>query len=382
MIDFDDLEEAEGGGEASEEAQAPSARAEEKVDATDAPHEAAAYSHEEAVPPPLPAAAPAAPVRQAEPEAEPDRYWKVVHSTDAGGLAVQAQENLRSQTIGRLTVGSVVQELACKGNRMHFQWVKGHTKGPMAGWVSIKAAGPWGKESLKCLGSWSEFEASLQASAHQQPVVAQGQAVAALVFIDWDDTLCPTTWLQQQNDLRQVSRDDEAWRQLADEARAAGQLLRAASSLGTVVLVTLADRAWVGACVRDYLPELAEQVAALDVFHAGEESVGQMRAGADLDLASLQKKRAMEKAMDTLASRLGPKTTWESLVSIGDSEAERSAAKDIGRECKITGRVNWTKTVKLRDHPDIAQLTSQLQALERMLPELVAHQGSRNVNLD
>jgi len=380
MIDFDDLDKAEETGEATtqEQQEAQAARAAEEP--RRAAEEAERQRRE-------PEEAEAERARAAAAEAEkPKRYWQVVRSIDPGGLNVQAGEAKTSPSVGRLPVGTVVLELDVGPNRrLRFERVDGDPNSASNGWVSTKGIGPWGKELLKCLGTYEEWQASVQeAPAQQQAPGDAGSMQQALILLDWDDTLCPTTFIRQGTELwmKHEADDSPARAQLEAQAQAALQVLRKAASLGSVAVVTLAERAWIKVACRQYVPALAEEIAGLDVFYAGEQKVLELRAGATmLDFCTMQKKRAMEEALGILSDRLGPRTAWRSLVSIGDSEAEINAAKDLGRESRATGQVTWTKTVKLRDHPDLAQLTDQLRTLDQMLPDLVASEGSRSIEL-
>mmetsp|Transcript_83152 Transcript_83152/g.193154 ORF Transcript_83152/g.193154 Transcript_83152/m.193154 type:complete len:143 (+) Transcript_83152:50-478(+) len=135
------------------------------------------------------------------------------------------------------------------------------------------------------------------------------------------------------------------------------------------------------------MPDASQEVATLDAFYAGDQNVALLRAsrdcqaGANLDVCTLQKKRSMETVLATFSKRVGPRAVWRNLISVGDSEAERDAARDLGRERRATGEVIWTKTVKLKEHPDIGELTEQVRRVERMLPELVALEGNRSLTL-
>merc|ERR1719471_1914742 len=72
-----------------------------------------------------------------------------------------------------------------------------------------------------------------------------------LIVFDWDDTLLPLTWIEQ-NRLRQkqLPKGGDLWDQLAKHARAVVQLLQVAQSLGAVAVVTLAQRPWVSESTR------------------------------------------------------------------------------------------------------------------------------------
>jgi hypothetical protein len=205
----------------------------------------------------------------------------------------------------------------------------------------------------------------------------------ALFLIDWDDTLCPTTWIEMRPDLKRSmmqspttrrQRTGEAWEKLDEQATAVAELLHTAATLGQVVLVTLAQRPWVNVSIREFMPGVGDEVSRLDVFYAREN------AGPPGSLFgcpwTAMKRRAMEQAV---CSRLG-NCEWDSLISIGDSEVERRAAQDLGRELQSQGTIKWTKTVKLAEHPSVMQLTSQVRALNAQLVGLAEHPGHRNVD--
>lgn len=57
-----------------------------------------------------------------------------------GGIVVREGASLKSPELrARLETGSLVRELATRGDRLHYQLLEG--EGPMSGWVSIRAAG-------------------------------------------------------------------------------------------------------------------------------------------------------------------------------------------------------------------------------------------------
>jgi hypothetical protein len=74
--------------------------------------------------------------------------------------------------------------------------------------------------------------------------------LSALVVIDWDDTLFPTSWSN-----RAFPQSETEYR---ESVRGAIALLRTARSLGDVVIVTLAREGWVDEClVRAADPDLS-----------------------------------------------------------------------------------------------------------------------------
>jgi len=235
---------------------------------------------------------------------------------------------------------------------------------PNSGWVGIGA---------RSLGSMDW----LGGDCVPPPMPAPGHQLKVLLFIDWDDTLCPTTWLEDSHLLEDDVEVPVAARQkLAEHARAVTQLLQTAQCLGHVMVVTLADRPWFQDSVRHFMPE-ATQVAELDVYFAREDA--QHEAPPCAGASATAKWRAMHRAVDTLRARLGAGVAWESLVSIGDSDAEMQAARNLGRDLHMEGAVKWAKTVKMMENPDIVQLTAQVRALDGRLADLVAYQGQQHI---
>lgn len=76
-------------------------------------------------------------------EASLVQVWKVVGGVDKGGILVRLGEDLSSaQAEARLATGSLVEELAVKGERLNYRLLKG--QGPDTGWVAVRLTG--GKE--------------------------------------------------------------------------------------------------------------------------------------------------------------------------------------------------------------------------------------------
>lgn len=206
-----------------------------------------------------------------------------------------------------------------------------------------------------------------------------------LFLFDWDDTLCPTSWIENRPELKRSalkptgsSRIGEDWENLAEHARAVAELVRTAHSLGTVALVTLAQRPWVSVSSREFMPGVSDELNKLDVFYARETASTNNAQRSCLGCPwTAMKKRSMQQALSSFLSRSGV-SEWDSFISIGDSDIERRAAQDLGREYK--GRLKWTKTVKLLARPSVLQLTMQVRTLNKQLVELTELSGHRHVD--
>ena len=64
------------------------------------------------------------------------------------GLLVRTEESLSSAVLGRLTTGSLVEELQRCGHRLHFKLLSG--LGPQEGWISLQLQGKALAELSKC----------------------------------------------------------------------------------------------------------------------------------------------------------------------------------------------------------------------------------------
>lgn len=296
----------------------------------------------------------------------------VCEGHEEGGVVVRSEEDTSSSIIGRLQANVVVEEQQRNGDLIRYVRVYGD--GPLTGWVNSCIDG---RAQLRAVaGDWTPpcTPPSSPPSSNLEPRSPQ----ANLIFFDWDDTLCPTSWIEERPELKQsmdVPRTGQPWSLLSEQAAAVGELVRTARSLGPVALVTLAQRPWVKNSVRDFMPLVGGEVLHLDVFYARESPGRAMVPGACPWTA--MKRRAMLEALTELAKK--GNTTWESLISIGDSEVEKRAAQDLGRELQSRGKIKWTKTVKLTEHPSVSQLTSQVRALNERFNELVNHRGHKHV---
>jgi hypothetical protein len=198
-------------------------------------------------------------------------------------------------------------------------------------------------------------------------------------LLDWDDTLCPTTWLEECNLFDPAAWTLQAREWLTKHAGEVLQLIRAAQALGAVALVTLGTRPWVHDSLRAFLPEACDEVVQLEVFYASEWPVLPLTAlGLETCHLTTQKCLAMRQAMLTLSGGQA-NAPWDSLISIGDGEIERQAAQELGRECQWRQTLKWTKIVKLKEGSSVSQLTSQLRAVRGRLADLVSHPGHKHI---
>ncbi|CAE7211371.1 Ift81 [Symbiodinium natans] len=171
------------------------------------------------------------------------------------------------------------------------------------------------------------------------PDIQTSQA-RSCIFFDWDDTLCPTSFLQQVvlpclpqipgQELPRIRKENPFYEELAATAKLIEEVLRAAKKLASVAIITLARRPWLNdvseACLPGLnLPSLLTELQ-IPVLYAREHvpmAVANMGSpGAYI--------RAKRDAMRSCVKQLfGNTANVKGFISIGDSEIEHCALQQL-----------------------------------------------------
>jgi len=297
------------------------------------------------------------------------QHWTVVGGVEAGGILVREGRLLTSTLLAaRLETGAVVFAKQVDGMRLEYELVSGH--GPTSGWVSIKARG---KDLLVA----NDAPGCLPVAAEMAPPCRR-----PLIIFDWDDTLCPTAWLDQQPELRPIfqGRTDlmaavRANIDIFEKIRGFEEVLKGvltvALSMGAVGIVTLSQRSWVTDSARDLFPEVLPLLDETEIVYAREQGgLGLCTVASFVE----QKRHAMQQVIDRHSRRSGV-DAWECLVSIGDSDVERQAALALGEAAVRDRAMNSFKLVKLLERPGIETLRTLLESLHDNLQQIVFQPG-------
>lgn len=247
-------------------------------------------------------------------------------------------------------------------------------------------------------------------------------ASQTLMFFDWDDTLFPTTWIREDLGLdwrrslkeqAEPSPDrDEAERLLERLGQRVEKMIAIACRLAKVCIVTLAKTPWVDTSSLCFMPILIEvlQRHSVPVIYARELITEEARAAytrADAvtpEFEDLFWKQAKESAMlRELETFYGSDRSWKNVISIGDSETERSALRSVcsnyidsvSPHCNVlqrglTPEVVTTdgefkrlrvKTLKMLEQPSCEELLAQVYALTKWLPFLVCSEVGMDIEI-
>eukprot|EP00929_Paragymnodinium_shiwhaense_P063483 TRINITY_DN31705_c0_g1_i1.p1 TRINITY_DN31705_c0_g1~~TRINITY_DN31705_c0_g1_i1.p1 ORF type:complete len:717 (+),score=182.69 TRINITY_DN31705_c0_g1_i1:89-2239(+) len=222
------------------------------------------------------------------------------------------------------------------------------------------------------------------------------------IFFDWDDTLCPTTFIKADSRLHWSEKapcfGDEPGMLLDEQqpdgptmaevlnnhVKVAEKVLRSAAELGKVVLVTLGQKGWVETSSENFLPGLLDviQELCIKVVYARESlKKWQLRTATfdRLDILRLMKQISMQKELKRHYKRR-PNPSWKNVLSIGDSEVEQEALieaifRRIQHDKNGDVATCHCKTVLLPDEPSLVQLTVELEVLNVWLDTLVGYDG-------
>jgi hypothetical protein len=217
----------------------------------------------------------------------------------------------------------------------------------------------------------SESVACSQSLAAEGTSVDVADAEETLLIFDWDDTVFPSSWLQSQGlNLDTSSGANVLQReQFSKVAETAAEMLHIAKQLGTVVLVTNAERGWIELSCQTFMPKLYPSLESIRILSARTA------------FESPQNETPVSWKVCAFESVLGQtfrsKLPWEpearkNILSLGDSSYEREAL------LRSTTRLPncRSKSFKFVERPNITQLLKQQSLVTSCLERLVQHDGN------
>lgn len=183
-----------------------------------------------------------------------------------------------------------------------------------------------------------------------------------IIFIDWDDTVLPTSWLSKNGLLQGTAAASAEQRsQLQILAEKVAEVLEASTGYGKVVIVTNAVDGWVQQSCRRFLPSLAPVLPLLHVVSARSAF-----APLGVQCPTEMKRLVFEEEAEGFASML-PEGAHLKLISMGDSVHEHDALIQTAKN--IPGC--YAKSLKLAPQPCIEKLMEQFELLAGALDEVV-----------
>lgn len=227
-----------------------------------------------------------------------------------------------------------------------------------------------------------------------------------LSVFDWDDTLCPSSWLYRNgflashgllhdtkqhgsdakpsrfsshsNNATLSERDRVRFVQFEDQVL---RVLQSAMQMGPVFIITAATLEWVHACASHFLPRvqmlLKQKADKVHVVSAREWYQQNIRREGD----PMAWKAA---TFDALCAHLQVEKVYQRLqhridfVSIGDSVFERDACRQIEKKAPA---IIHSKTLKFVEHPSLQELLDQVAMTISIYDRIRHHSGSLDLHI-
>jgi hypothetical protein len=204
------------------------------------------------------------------------------------------------------------------------------------------------------------------------------------VFIDFDDTLSPSTWISKQAVSWTVS-NNEVVCDCPDDVRAEMALVdekmvnlvrRIMESQYRLVIVTNSEEGWVSILCKHLMPQLQDLINA-----SGKEikvvSARQRYGETHPLLPPAWKAMTFFDELHTLGGGAPEQIRGAHLVCVGDGIADRLAALTLVRVFPSI----IMKSVKLVDSPNPTQLSKQARFLQESFEMILSHKGSMDVQV-
>jgi hypothetical protein len=166
-----------------------------------------------------------------------------------------------------------------------------------------------------------------------------------LIFFDWDDTLLPTTWIEQEGLLVATPTLEQAT-QLQQLVERVDATLRAAKQRGKVIIITNAMHGWVEQSCSLFMPSLLHHLQDVDVISA-RSSFEQEAQHTEWKCMAFA-----EQVTNFYGTSL---TQRRNLISLGDALYEQRALHAV-TQCVPNC---YAKSLKFMEKPHVEQLMDE-----------------------
>lgn len=246
-----------------------------------------------------------------------------------------------------------------------------------------------------------------------------------ILIFDWDDTLCPSTWLKENRLIfsRPSPSQERYQKPLRELQEKVSVLLSAASKLGKVIIVTNAQSPWIEHSCKNFMPDIWPLISSIPMIYARSiyetQHCEPIQRGPAVRFGASTAPGSRLVAAPGMYTPKGPKKlfparlakqpmqidpqawkevafeqeisgfysqykhqSWKNIVSIGDAVFERDAVRKVVFLRPSVKKQCRTKTVKLLDDPTVEELICQVALVTNMLSVAVQHDGNLDVEID
>jgi hypothetical protein len=202
-----------------------------------------------------------------------------------------------------------------------------------------------------------------------------------IIIFDWDDTICPTTRMNEETaKLASFSEEaqyeepadlNDALEDLAVEARKT--LERAREVAAEVVIITNATEGWVESSCEHWLPGLRATIDTVQIASARStwEPLG-------ITTPTGWKAKEFEEVIRKFYSRYW-RQSWKNVIVIGDACYEHEALAQVAKIAPQGHGKCRAKSIRFALQPSVELLTRELQMLRESFQDIVYHDDSLEV---
>ncbi len=204
-----------------------------------------------------------------------------------------------------------------------------------------------------------------------------------IFLIDWDDTLFPTTWFNNNNmDINNPDSMSKYCNYFKELDKTLSRILNQLDMIGDVYIVTNANLGWIRSCLKTLdmtrnivIEKRIRIVSARDCYSNSNTSPTQWKILTFQDI--------FENMINKIDRILKPNTIFN-IISIGDAMYEYIALINLDsfiksyiekRSNKLNNISYYLKNVKFVEKPDNEYLMEQLQVLEQNKDMIINKMG-------
>eukprot|EP00397_Hematodinium_sp_SG-2012_P007655 GEMP01007704.1.p1 GENE.GEMP01007704.1~~GEMP01007704.1.p1 ORF type:complete len:353 (+),score=63.58 GEMP01007704.1:111-1169(+) len=222
---------------------------------------------------------------------------------------------------------------------------------------------------------------SCRSNASRASQIEFAQADQTIILLDWDDTLCPSTYMMKTHKLGVFEPIPptlrEELKQLEDMVIT---IITEALTYGCVVIVTNAEEGWIELSAKAWLPQVLLPLRQCKVVSARSKWEPQ-----GIVSPAGWKTKTFYEEIDIFYSRYKHQS-WKNVISVGDAPHEREAlfrvTNDVDAAESVRRRKCRTKAIKFMIRPTVTQLVHELEMLRKCLKQVVMHDDNLDLQFD
>ena len=189
-----------------------------------------------------------------------------------------------------------------------------------------------------------------------------------LFIFDWDDTLLPTYFLEEEKIEKEDDLPEEYKEIFSILEKAIIKLINFAIDKGDVYIITNSSIGWVEFSTNKYFPNFKHYLDKIHIISARNEYENAYPGEAKL---------WKNKAFLTLKDKIN-KNIPTNIICFGDSIVELEAGK------KLASKINnsFIKTIKLKEKPDPADIINQLNLIIKKIDYIYSSARNMSIRID